>query len=150
MQGDIIPDSDHVIRYCKKGSVDRVNQALHARAFEPQDGYPMELSVNWCEELGKATWAEAVAELRNTTGAMNPEKRSGYVVLKVGAVKETLAPHSPNGVSAVHTPAPNNDSHADIVGYAADNMQAQTDLASSAAWDAVFPGKENDAFWQSG
>ena len=145
-----IPDSDHVIRYCRRRYVDKGSRLPMPEAFEPDDSIPRELSVNWCEFLDKPTCEEAVDVLRDTPGAMRPENRGCYAILNVGRVRAVISVIGNALPEVVHTPNPDNDSHADIRWQPSDDEQIMADLATLAARSRLFPGLRDDPWRYDG
>lgn len=145
-----IPDSDHVIRYCRRRDVDKRSRLPLPEAFEPDDSVPRELSVNWCEFLDKPTCEEAVDVLRDTPGAMRPENRGCYAILNVGQVREVISAGGNALPDVVHTPKPKNDSHADIRWQPSDDDQIMADLAALAARSQLLPGLRGDSWRHDG
>ena len=143
-----IPDSDHVIRYCRRRDVYRESRLPRPAAFKPDDSVPRELSVNWCEFLARPTCEEAVDVLRDT-GGMRPERRSCYAILNVGQVKEVISVVGNAIPDVVHTPNPDNESHADIRWQPSDDDQIMADLAALAARSQLLPGRRDDP-WRYG
>ena len=126
----------------------RASKLPKPSAFEVGGSVPRGLSVNWCEFLKKPTCEDAVIELRATSGAMTPERKSCYAILNVGEVKEVIAPHVHTLPQIVHSPKPANPSHADVVWHPADDEQIKADLASLAARSRLAPGLADDPWWQ--
>ena len=149
-----IPDSDHVIRYCRRRDVSKKSRLPTPRAFKPDDSVPRELSVNWCEFLDKPTCEEAVDVLRDTPGAMKPENRGCYAILNVGQAREVIAVVGNALPDVAHTPKPNNDSHADIRWQPSSNAEIEarirTELAALAARSQLIPGLRGDPWRYDG
>ena len=68
MKGDVIPDENHVLRYCKPKYVSQVNGLPERDAFRLEPGDDETLSVNWVEYFDAAV-AMATREEREVAVA---------------------------------------------------------------------------------
>ncbi len=115
-----IPDSDHVVRYCKPSQVD--DGVPSPAAFLPRrtEGY---LSVNWLEFFGALSRLDAVERVREAFRGKDYEiKHTGRMaVLNVGEAK-TAARDAGRPVRVEHVPEPDDASHAGVMGYATSDV----------------------------
>ena len=88
MRGEVIPDSDHVSRYCKPSTVGHLCEPI-ATAFFPRKN-EANLSVNWLEFLDAQSLTNAIGQVRTGFLArgygLRPNGR--FVVLNVGRCRE--------------------------------------------------------------
>ena len=113
-QTAIIPDADHVSRYCKPSTVQNGRVMPTAFYF---DGDP-HLSVNWLEYLGAHDIELMVDAVRKVLDKKLAIRFNGRIaVLNVGAVRGEVK----NAIGAIlrveHAPQPSDASHASISVY---------------------------------
>ena len=118
--GDLIPDDDHVSRYC---SPSRVVNGLPSAASFRLSAKDEGLSVNWPEFFQNLDCEQALERIRQALHAkltLKPEGR--LAVLNVGAAKAAVARAGRAaglgggaGICVVHRPEPGDPSHAEIV-----------------------------------
>jgi len=125
MEGDIIPDPDHVARYCKPLALTEDRKKPIGVAFLPRSGEAY-LSVNWLESLGQRDCQEQLAKLRKVF-----EKKGFHLaatgklaVLNVGKVVAHVRERSEDGrkLAVVHQPVKRDPSHSGILGYRHEDM----------------------------
>jgi len=115
MKGQVIPDSDHVARYCKPSSVE--GGQVQATAFMRRDGEEY-LSVNWLEDLScsdRRSEVRALQDLYSRTLSVRTTAR--IAILNVGAFRTKVAQESPDmrWLRVLHEPIiPEDPSHAGI------------------------------------
>ena len=139
MQGDPLPDDDHVSRYCKPSSVGArglpLASAFRLRASESS------LSVNWLEALGAATTDDAVAKVRALFLASGFGLRANgrFAVLNVGAAKAAVREELGQSLRIDHDPLPNDQSHAAISGFPADDLAVAVELTALVSQEDTYP-----------
>ncbi len=139
MEGDPLPDDDHVSRHCKPSSVGAhglpLASAFRLRASESS------LSVNWLEALGAATTDEAVARLRALFLARGFALRANgrFAVLNVGAAKAVVREELGLSLRFDHDPLPDDPSHASITGFPADDLAVAVELTALASQEDTYP-----------
>lgn len=100
MKDDPVPDTDHVARYCRGGSLD--NGEVSGASFQlrrKEDGTIEEeyLSVNWLEFLEKTDRAAEISDVRRVLSTkMTLGSTAKLAVLQVGEVKEYVAQNAPD------------------------------------------------------
>lgn len=128
-----IPDSDHVLRYCKPSNV--VDGEPTPGAFATRAGEQY-LSVGWMEFFGKET--PTVRQIEKVQKAMSANlalKRNGrFAKINAGSAREQIA-----GLALKHLPTPENRSHAGIFHPGGDNEETALELANMIKPGDVFP-----------
>lgn len=139
MQGDPVPDDDHVSRYCKPSSVGAHGLPL-ASAFRLRS-YEDFLSVNWLETLGAASMQDAVGRVRALFLARGFGLRANgrFAVLDVGAAKAVVRDEVALSLRIEHDPLPDDPSHAGISGFAADDLTVAVELTALVGQEDVYP-----------
>ena len=139
MEGDPLPDDDHVSRYCKPSSVGAhgfpLASAFRLRASESS------LSVNWLEALGAATTDDAVAQVRALFLASGFGLRANgrFAVLNVGAAKAAIREELGQSLRIDHDPRPNDQPHAAISGFPADDLAVAVELTALVSQEDTYP-----------
>ncbi len=116
MQGDQLPETHHIARYCPPGRIGKDGLPLPT-SFEPRD-VDRYLSVDWLESLGESSIASAIKILRPIIEQTIELKRNGrFVVLGVGETIDTAVKLLARQLSVTHEPLPDRPSHSGIHGY---------------------------------
>ena len=122
------PDDDHLSRYCKPTAVGRDGLPT-AAAFElrPNEDY---LSVNWLEYLDSRNLAAAVERVRETFRRKGYRLRSNgrFAVVGVGAVQAAVTETAGRPGHVEHLPLEDDESHAGLFGYTADDLAVAVEL----------------------
>lgn len=121
MKGDVIPDPDHVARYCGASTVDEGKIQATAFMVRERDAY---LSVNWLEALGRHERAAQVRDLRALYGKkLKVGAKARIAILNVGAVRSKVETESPDGrqLRVLHEPEPDDPSHSGVYGIPHDD-----------------------------
>lgn len=128
-----IPDSNHVLRYCRPSHL-KVGK-VKASAFELRASDEF-LSVNWMEFFEKNASTDAqVAEIRNVMDEKFTLSSNGrFARLNVGEVKEQI-----DGAQVRHIPDDNDLSHAGISAPGERNREFSLELANLVKTDDMFP-----------
>lgn len=117
MKGQVVPDSDHVARYCKASTVD--GGEVQATAFMLRDGEEY-LSVNWLEDLNCSDRPSELRALQNLySRKLSVGTTARIAMLNVGAFRTKVAQESPDmrWLRVLHEPiVPEDPSHAGIFG----------------------------------
>lgn len=124
MDGDTLPDGDHVVRYCRPGTVDDSGLPM-AHAFErrPREHAP---SVNWLELLQAPDRSSAIREITKALRQKITVRPNGR--LAVLNVDEVIRAVGEFHLSFVHRPEPNDPSHTEIYGYPEGDPEAELQL----------------------
>jgi len=128
-----IPDSDHVLRYCRPSNI--VDGKISPGAFAIRPG-EQSLSVNWLEFFGKETpITHQIEKIRQAMSAKLALKRSGrFARINAGSAREKIAE-----LAIKHLPTPKNRSHAGIFYPGGDNEETALELANLVKPENVFP-----------
>ena len=139
MQGDPLPDDDHVSRYCKPSSVGANGSPL-AGAFRLRAS-ESSLSVNWLEALGAEITDEALAQVRALFLARGfaLSANGRFAVLNVGAAKAVVREELGFLLRFDHDPLPNDPSHAANSGFPADDLAVAVELTALASQEDTYP-----------
>ena len=162
MKGDVIPDDNHVLRYCRPKYVNQVNGLPERDAFRLEPGDDGRLSVNWVEHLDTAaaiaTRGErevAVARVRDVI-QLGLGVSGAFAFLRVDDVKRAVetggganpyVEHDPKGPQPAvgRRPARGPDpSHALVHGFPEDDYGVGVELLALATLDRdlnLFPGR---------
>ena len=114
MTGQVIPDSDHVGRYCKASTVE--NGEISAAAFMVRKTEEY-LSVNWLEELNRSDRATQIRELQSLYARkLRVGAAARIAVLNVGSLRAKVERESPDSrlLRILHEPESDDPSHAGI------------------------------------
>ena len=139
MNGDPLPDDDHVARYCKPSSVGAnglpLASAFRLRASEDS------LSVNWLEALGAASTDAAVGRVRALFVARGFGLRANgrFAVLNVGAAKAVVRVELGQSLRIEHDPLLDDPSHAAISGFPADDLAVAVELTTLVSREDTYP-----------
>ena len=139
MEGDPLPDDDHVARYCKPSSVGAhglpLASGFRLRASENS------LSVNWLEAIGAPSTDDAVGRVRALFIARGFGLRANgpFAVLNVGAAKAVVREEVGLSLRIEHDPLPDDPSHAGISGFAADDLAVAVELTALASENDTYP-----------
>lgn len=127
-----IPDSDHVLRYCRPSNI--VDGEPSPGAFATRAGEQY-LSVGWMEFFGRET--PTVRQIEKVQKAMSANlalKRGGRLAkINAGSARENIA-----DLAIKHLPTPKNRSHAGIF-CPGDNEETALKLANMIKPEDVFP-----------
>jgi len=114
MKGQVIPDSDHVARYCNPATVE--NGEILATAFMVRSS-DEHLSVNWLEELKRLDRASQIRDLQELYARkLRVRAAARIAILNVGAVRAKVEQETPNRrlLRVLHDPEANDPSHSGI------------------------------------
>jgi hypothetical protein len=114
MRGDVIPDKNHISRYCKATQV--ADGQIQSTAFMLRAGEES-LSVNWLEFLKCSSRDSEIGELRRIYATkLRVGARAKIAVLNVGGVREKVRSESPDGrnLDVLHNPETEDPSHSGI------------------------------------
>lgn len=115
MNGDKIPDQDHIARFCGPAKTDGEEVQATAFMLRKDETY---LSVNWLESLNSPNREGEIAIMRtiysetfNRVGAA-----ARIAVLNVGEMRQKVLEDSPDGrnLEVLHDPLPKDLSHSRI------------------------------------
>lgn len=128
-----IPDSNHVLRYCRPSHVKM--ETIKAGAFQLRSGEGF-LSVNWMEYFEEAVSVDAqVVAIRKVMDEKFTLASSGrFARLNAGEVKKRI-----NGAQVRHIPDDNDPSHAGISAPGERNREFSLELANLVKSGDIFP-----------
>lgn len=135
MNGDLVPNSDHISRYCKSTCIDKGR--INGTAFYLRDGEES-LSVNWLEFLKCPHRAEQIRIIRRVLETkLNLSSRAKIAVLNVGDLKKYVYLESADNrkLDVIHNPIlePHPDpSHSEIC-----NLRPDYDVIADLLADIV-------------
>lgn len=134
-----LPDDHHFSRYCKPTAVGRDGLPT-AAAFEirPAEEY---LSVNWLEYFDTPDLRTAVERVRESFRRKHYQvRRSGkFAVVNVGAAVEAVEKAVGRRGRVEHVPLGDDESHAGLCGYAADDLAVAVELRALVRPEDVHP-----------
>ena len=146
MQGQPLPESDHIARYCGGASVYE-DGSIDGSAFRlKRKGGAWEeyLSVNWLEFLGTDNRTEQLVALRAvlTQKGFKLGATSRFAVHGVGALRDYVRYKSPEAtdLSVRHEPFDDDQSHSSIYGLRPEEDDLISDLIAEAV-EELLPGK---------
>ena len=135
MKGDLLPEEDHVSRYCPPSQVEDGWPLLGAFQLKPAESY---LSVNWLEYWMKSTQEEAIDCIRGEI-ALKRRPNGRFVVLNVGEVKQIVESVIRRSPTITHQPTPAMESHAGIFDWPADDEEIAAELRLLVGQGSIFP-----------
>ena len=122
MKGDIIPDKDHISRYCAPKTI-REDGKIGASAFILRESEES-LSVNWLEYLNCSSRESEIAEIRRVYSLkLDVRAKAKLAVLNVGEMSNKVKNESPDRRSlyVLHEKDNNDPSHSGIYNLKPDN-----------------------------
>jgi hypothetical protein len=149
VKGDLVPDTDHITRYC--GGVHVEDGKILSTAFMYKKDTETYLSVNWLEFLRLQSRAEEVAKVREILRRKLKKVRAKarIVVLNVGNTRKYVLNESPNEheLTVLHEPDEEyqDQSHAGI--YGTDPTDSENAMISELIADTVlkvYPARNNE------
>jgi hypothetical protein len=121
MKGELIPDQNHVARFCRPMQVHEGQ--IQATAFMLRDDEES-LSVNWLEFLSCLNRESEIFEIRTVYSTkFKVGARAKIAVLNVGEVRSKVQKESLDGrnLEVLHNPLSDDLSHAGIYNLSKDN-----------------------------
>lgn len=118
MKGDLVPDQDHISRYCPATKCTEEGKVL-ATAFMLKKADEEYLSVNWLEFLRLPSQDEEINEIRRVLGTkLDLGGRARIALLNVGELIEQVFGKSNDErrLSVKHEPLNNDPSHSGVYG----------------------------------
>ncbi len=128
MKGDVIPDPDHVARYCGASTVDDGKIQPTAFMLRERDAY---LSVNWLEKLRGPDRAGQVGELQKLYATkLQVGAKARMAILNVGTVRYKVENESPDKwvLRVLHEFEDDDPSHSGIYGIPYDDREIAAEL----------------------
>lgn len=124
MNGDVLPDTNHVSRYCSPATIE--SGVILPAAFQIRDNESY-LSVNWLEHLSTVSPELAINMVREVfrRKAYTLKRGGKFVRFNVGDVRKVIQSTTHTVIQIEHLPEENDASHAGISGYSASYMAAQ-------------------------
>ena len=123
MKGDIIPDKDHISRYCAPKTI-REDGKIGASAFILRESEES-LSVNWLEYLNCSSRESEIAEIRRVYSLkLDVRAKAKLAVLNVGEMCNKVRNESPNrrNLYVFHEKENNDPSHSGIYNLKPENV----------------------------
>lgn len=115
MDGEPIPDGDHVARYVQPTKY--VNKMLDWSALLPRPQDYGEASYNWLEHFGNGTVQELIGRLKASITKLTISKNGTFAALNVGLTISRMSASQPSiQLRFIHTPKPGIDSHVSMFG----------------------------------
>jgi hypothetical protein len=114
--GEVLPDEEHVVRYCRRGSWRRLRGEgfrVKARAFRSGRHPEAAISVNWLGYFGEDDQL-ALQRVCETTTYQGIDQSGKFVKLKSGDIRKIYIESLHTNLSAFYTPSHSNVSHAEI------------------------------------
>ena len=123
-----LPDGDHTSRYCKPTVIDD-NGLPMTSAFELKNGENY-LSTNWLEYFNERDLSSAVQCVRDAFCKKNYNLRPNgrFAVLNVSAAKTAILEATGKTLYIDHLPLNDDQSHAGIFGYTANDLLVAVEL----------------------
>lgn len=123
MKGDLLPDHDHISRYCSVTHCTEDGQVT-GRAFQLRqtDKY---LSVNWLEFLQLCNRKNEIGAVRKVLGSkLNLNAKAQIAVLNAGKIIDYVRTKSQDArkLRVSHEPEETDPSHSGIYGYGYDDQ----------------------------
>lgn len=140
MQGDPLPDSDHITRYCGASQINE-DGTISGAAFRSREGESY-LSVNWLEFLELANREAEISEIRRVLSLkLGIGTKAKIGVLNVGELRRYIFAESPDGrdLQVRHQPEPDDPSHSGVF-----NVEMDDDLIADLITEIVqesYPAK---------
>lgn len=139
MRRVLLPEDDHFSRYCKPTAVGRDGLPT-AAAFELRPGED-HLSVNWLQYFAAPDLDAAVARVREVFRdkgyRLRPNGR--FAVVRVGAALAAVAEAVGRRGRVEHLPLEDDESHAGLFGYSADDLAVAVELRALIQREHVHP-----------
>lgn len=130
MEGDVVPDDDHVSRCCFKSKCSEIDGRPLGTAFQLRRGETY-LSVNWLEFLQLQDRAAEIAEIRRVlAGKLKLKRGDRLAVLHVETSRHYVKQNTPDerDLKARHEPdLPADPSHSGIFGL---RHEAEDDMVA--------------------
>jgi len=141
MKGDVLPEEDHLSRYCRKQYCvgDRITGA--AFKLRPTEQY---LSVNWLELLCQPNRDKEVTEIRRVLAKkLKLHKRDRIAIGKISAVISHIFRQSADSrrLAIIHEPEPDDPSHSGIYGLSAEDDLMYGELLAE-VFEQVYPASD--------
>ena len=114
--GEALPDDEHVVRYCRRGSWRRLRGGgfrVKARAFRSGRHPEAAISVNWLGYFGEDDQS-SLQRVCGTTTYQGIDQRGKFVKLNSGDIRKIYIESLHTNLSVYFTPAHANVSHAEI------------------------------------
>ncbi len=121
MKGDIIPDDDHIARFCRPSHIS--NGTIQATAFMVRK-IEQCLSVNWLEFLNCSNRNDEITEVRKIYNKKLAVSANAQIaVLNVGTLRNSIETESLDNrvLEVLHNPSSNDESHSGIYNYKSDD-----------------------------
>lgn len=115
MKGEMIPDENHIARFCQPKHV--FEGQIQATAFMLRTGDEISLSVNWLEFLNCSNRESEIAEIRTIySKKLSIGARAKIAILNVGEVRKKVLEETPDSrnLEVLHDPLNNDPSHSGI------------------------------------
>lgn len=133
VQGDTIPDTDHVARYCPPRTLNEAGTPTGS-AFRVKTDEPF-LSVDWLEHTSGTDMAGRVSAVRLALATtLKFAKNAKLAVLNVGEIRDSVTRKSPDArcLRVAHEPDEKNPHHAGI-----HNLEASDDIIADLIAEVV-------------
>lgn len=138
MKGDLLPDEDHIARYCSPTRVEEGLPAVAAFEIDKKHDY---LSVNWLEYWGPSDVGSALGRIREDVD-LKLSRDGVFAVLNVAVVTDTVERVTEKPSVVKHKPTGRSESHAGVYGYSQSDLEVAAELAMIVEAERVWPGLE--------
>ena len=145
MEGNLLPDENHVSRYCKPTDFDRKTCRPKVSAFQRRKSVNADseeyLSVNWLEYYLLKNRRNQIQEVKDSFQRKKYRvRRNGrFVVLNVASVKAATMDVIGAETSILYLPFKVDPSHAAIYGAPEDDLEFATELTLLVSRSDVYP-----------
>ena len=138
MTNELIPEDDHVLRYCTPSKIE--NGFPLPIAFKLKNGEPY-LSVNWVEYYKCENILTNVQKIREEFINKNYSlsKNGKFVLFHVSRTKQSIKETTDQSLCFKKIPCPDSHSHSGIYGYEY-NDKVVEDLVRLSKYCKTFPG----------
>lgn len=135
----LLPDGDHVSRYCKPAHLNPIGLPL-PEAFQLREGEDY-LSANWLEYFQSPYLPTAIQRIREVfrSKGFRLPRRGAFAVLDVGGARTAVRENSGCSLRFEYAPSRDDPSHAAIYGYGASDLAVAAELAALIGPQAVYP-----------
>lgn len=145
MNGDEIPDPQHVMRFVPKKYLipdedGHLTGGIRPDAFQLKPKDEGHLSVTWLEYFAGDHAAQRVAAVKATRASLTVKPRDGFALGQVGPIKARCASRR-HDIRVVHAPVDGNKAHAEVLHLPENETILLEDLATG-EWSTLLLNSE--------
>ena len=138
MTNELIPEDDHVLRYCTPSKIE--NGFPLPIAFKLKKNDETYLSVNWVEYYKCENLLSNIQKIREEFNKNHSLSKNGkFVLFQVSKTKESIKETTDQSLCFKKIPYPDSPSHSGIYGYEY-NDEVVEDLVRLSKCCKTFPG----------